>query len=98
MSATLPLRPIEGVAQVFEVGAQVDRDNRQFARLEVRCRARIRIGNREYAGYIENISEGGARIVTLGPITDFGRGTAQAAGLSSAVGRTALEASPRRRN
>lgn len=47
-------------------------DNRQFSRLDIRCRARIRIGKREYAGFIENISEGGARIVTLSPIRDFG--------------------------
>lgn len=52
--------------------ALVGWDNRQFSRLDVRCRARIRIGNREYAGYVKNISEGGARIVTLSPILDFG--------------------------
>jgi hypothetical protein len=45
---------------------------REFARLSVQARARIRIGKRAYAGYIENISEGGARIVTLTPIRDGG--------------------------
>lgn len=46
---------------------------RQFARLSVQARARVRIGKRFYAGYIEDISEGGARIVTLTPIRDSGR-------------------------
>jgi len=46
---------------------------REFARLSVQARARIRIGRRAYAGYVENISEGGARIVTLTPIRDSGR-------------------------
>lgn len=46
---------------------------REFARLGVQARARIRIGKRAYAGYVENISEGGARIVTLTPIRDSGR-------------------------
>ncbi|MGN6155576.1 MAG: PilZ domain-containing protein [Sphingomicrobium sp.] len=45
---------------------------RQFTRLGVQARAKIRIGKRAYAGYIENISEGGARIVTLSPIRDRG--------------------------
>lgn len=47
-------------------------ENRQFPRLDVHCRARIRIGKREYAGFIKNISEGGARIVTLCPVLDLG--------------------------
>jgi hypothetical protein len=46
---------------------------REFERLSVQVRAKIRIGKRAYAGYIENISEGGARIVTLSPIRDSGR-------------------------
>jgi hypothetical protein len=46
--------------------------DREFARLGVQARVRIRIGKRAYAGYIENISEGGARIVTLTPIRDSG--------------------------
>jgi hypothetical protein len=45
---------------------------REFERLDVQARARIRIGKRFYAGFIENISEGGARIVTLTPIRDSG--------------------------
>lgn len=46
---------------------------REFERLSVQARAKIRIGKRAYAGYVENISEGGARIVTLTPIRDSGR-------------------------
>jgi hypothetical protein len=46
---------------------------REFARLPVQACARIRIGKRAYAGYIEDISEGGARIVTLTPIRGYGR-------------------------
>lgn len=47
-------------------------DQREFARLPVQARARIRIGKRAYAGCIEDISEGGARIVTLTPIRGLG--------------------------
>lgn len=46
---------------------------REFARLPVQACARIRIGKRAYAGYVEDISEGGARIVTLTPIRESGR-------------------------
>ena len=46
---------------------------REFARLPVQACARIRIGKRAYAGYIEDISEGGARIVTMTPIRGSGR-------------------------
>jgi hypothetical protein len=46
---------------------------RKFERIGVQARAKIRIGKRAYAGYVEDISEGGARIVTLSPIRDTGR-------------------------
>ena len=46
---------------------------REFARLPVQACARIRIGKRAYAGYIEDISEGGARIVAMTPIRGSGR-------------------------
>lgn len=46
---------------------------RAFDRLQLRCPVRIRIGNRQYAAYLENISEGGAKIWTLSPITDHGK-------------------------
>ena len=49
------------------------RQRRQFARLEVQCRARIRIGTRQYAGYIHNISQGGAKLRTLSPIRKLGK-------------------------
>jgi hypothetical protein len=46
---------------------------RVFDRLQLRCPVRIRIENRHYAAYLENISEGGAKIRTLSPITDAGK-------------------------
>lgn len=45
---------------------------RKSPRLNLRCRARIRVGNREYAGYVEDISTGGARIRTLTPVRGTG--------------------------
>jgi hypothetical protein len=47
-------------------------DRRESPRLNLRCRARIRVGKREYAGYVEDISNGGARIRTLTPIQGIG--------------------------
>lgn len=47
-------------------------ERRQFARLELRCRARIVIGTRHYAGWIDDISRGGARLQTLTPIGRIG--------------------------
>lgn len=48
------------------------RDRRKFARFDVQCRARIRIGTRQYAGYLHNISQGGARLRTISPIRRLG--------------------------
>lgn len=45
---------------------------RRYRRLEIQCRARIRIGNRQYAGFLDNISQGGARLRTLSAIRDLG--------------------------
>jgi hypothetical protein len=45
---------------------------RQFPRFEVECRARIRIGKRQYAGYLHNISQGGAKLRTITPIHRVG--------------------------
>jgi hypothetical protein len=45
---------------------------REFARIQILCRARIRIGNRQYAGYLHNISQGGAKLRTLTPIRRVG--------------------------
>lgn len=47
-------------------------DRRNSRRLSCRCRARIRIGKREYAGHVEDISSGGVRIRTLTPIRGTG--------------------------
>lgn len=55
--------------------ASLDRpgsDRRDCPRRNFRCRARIRIGKREYAGYVEDISNAGARIRTLSPIRGTG--------------------------
>lgn len=41
---------------------------RQYPRFEVQCRARIIIGTRHYAGYLHNISNGGARLRTISMI------------------------------
>ena len=46
---------------------------RNFQRHDVRCRARIIIGARHYAGYIDNISLGGARLRTITPIGKAGK-------------------------
>ena len=45
---------------------------RRFARIEIQCRARIRIGDRQYAGYIHNISRGGAKLRTITSIRKVG--------------------------
>ena len=45
---------------------------REFARFNILCRARIRIGNRQYAGYLHNISRGGAKLRTISPIRKVG--------------------------
>ena len=47
-------------------------DRRKFPRLTIRCRARIHIGGRHYAGYLDNISRQGARVTTIAPIRDTG--------------------------
>lgn len=52
--------------------AFADSDQRQFPRLPIKCRARIKIGNRQYNGYVENLLEGGAKLVTFTPIRDVG--------------------------
>jgi hypothetical protein len=46
---------------------------RRHPRYEVQCRARIQIGNRQYAGYIHNISESGARLRTISSIRKLGK-------------------------
>ena len=59
---------------------------REFVRLSVQARAKIRIGKRAYAGYVEDISEGGARIVTLTPIRGHGRVTMMVPDLAPLAG------------
>jgi PilZ domain len=45
---------------------------RQNVRHDVQCRARIRIANRQYAGYLHNISRAGAKLRTITPIRRVG--------------------------
>lgn len=45
---------------------------RQFPRWDIQCRARIRIGTRQYMGYLHNISQGGAKLRTLSSIRKLG--------------------------
>lgn len=51
----------------------IDCDLRRFARFPVRCRAQIRVGQRHYTGYVDNLSEGGAKLTTFTPIQDTGK-------------------------
>ena len=53
-------------------GGEPRPQRRRFPRYDVQCRARIRIGNRQYAGYIHNISRGGAKLRTITPIRKLG--------------------------
>jgi hypothetical protein len=41
---------------------------RRFERRPVRCPIRVRIGNRQYAGYLDNASTGGVKVSTACPI------------------------------
>ena len=45
---------------------------RQHTRHDIHCRARIRIANRQYAGYLHNISRTGAKLRTITPIRRIG--------------------------
>jgi hypothetical protein len=45
---------------------------RRFQRTEIQCRARILIGTRHYAGYLHNISRGGAKLRTISSIRKLG--------------------------
>ena len=53
-------------------GPPVHPQRRKSARYEVQCRARIVIGKRHYAGFIHNISQGGAKLRTMTPIRSTG--------------------------
>lgn len=50
-------------------------ERRKSNRLELQCRARIRIGPRQYAGYLHNISRTGAKLRTITPIHRLGHVT-----------------------
>lgn len=55
-----------------QASSTLPRQRRQYARYGIQCRARIRIGARQYAGYIHNISQGGAKLRTISPIRKLG--------------------------
>jgi hypothetical protein len=60
------------ISHAFEDSRPVPK-RRRFPRFAVQCRARILIGNRHYAGYIHNISEGGAKLRTVSAIRKLGK-------------------------
>jgi hypothetical protein len=45
---------------------------RKHPRHQIQCRARIVIGARHHAGYLHNISQGGAKLRTITPIRKLG--------------------------
>ena len=61
----------------MQVSARVEKagdvlDRRTFQRHAIQCRARIVIGTRHYAGYLHDISRGGAKLRTITPIGRIG--------------------------
>jgi hypothetical protein len=44
--------------------AEGEYKERRFERHQVRCPVRVRIGNRQYAAYLDNASEGGVKLST----------------------------------
>lgn len=56
----------------LQTGTKTATRRRKFPRYEIQCRARIRIGMRQYAGYIHNIGQGGAKLRTISPIRKLG--------------------------
>lgn len=51
----------------------IELQRRATERHEIQCRARIRIGDRHFAGYLHNISVEGAKLRTVSPIRKTGR-------------------------
>ncbi|WP_407822139.1 PilZ domain-containing protein [Sphingomonas arvum] len=46
----------------------IEPNRRKLKRLDLQCRARIVIGTRHHAGYLSDISPGGAKLRTITPI------------------------------
>ena len=59
------------LSHAFEEAKPI-RKRRRVPRFDVQCRARIRIGTRQYAGYIHNISCKGAKLRTISSIRKLG--------------------------
>lgn len=51
-------------ASVVREGEAEDFKPRRFERHAVRCPVRVRIGNRQYAAYLDNASDGGVKLST----------------------------------
>lgn len=60
------------MAHAFDVDKEPVKGRRKHPRFEVFCRARVRIGNRQYAAYLHNISEAGAKLRTISSIRKLG--------------------------
>ena len=71
-AARLPCAAGPDLRAASDIGEQPASDQRRFPRIAVICPARIRIGNRQYAGYIHNISAGGAKLRTISAIRRTG--------------------------
>lgn len=56
-----------------QAGDETPGQRRRLPRYEVQCRARIQIGTRQYAGYLHDISQAGAKLRTITPIRRPGR-------------------------
>lgn len=61
-------------------------ERRASDRFDIRCPAGIRVGERRYAGYIDNISEAGARLRTVGRLCKLGPVSLQLPGLPGLTG------------
>ena len=53
--------------------AEGEYKERRFERHSVRCPVRVRIGNRQYAAYLDNASDGGVKLSTGSRIVPAGK-------------------------
>lgn len=59
----------------FEAALEYELGRRASVRKDIQCRARVRIGDRFYAGFLQNISTDGAKLRTISRIQKLGRVT-----------------------
>lgn len=62
-------------------------EQRRHPRFAVRCPVRLLVGKRQYAGYLQNLSQSGARIATLSSLRDTGAVVLRAPDLPPLRGR-----------